>query len=334
MCGQYLRKKEERVRVPGTGVPDVVTTGTAGTVDAITFNSILPWASQCQAMLIQTVQSSGEGGRLGSHLKEQTMGGSMINARLLLLVFGRLLRAYVLHFAALICENLLTSKKVLQKPVAPIQGSLFDELIMKQFSKSCSLDKTDRQYGTFPMKKPGEIPFLPLASLQYRRPLALWQRTEVFVLLLQQWRLQPSLAQAGNLKYPQCSFVPTSHPDVQEVLFALSSHLLHSGLTVDFSIIVCSLYVLFTRPPGLLVINMCALTVVLVCALTIIILGVLPSLGQTQKPKKVGGRSLSFKSHTQSPRRSDSGPHAESQGQDLGWGHRENAKEQEGKWLE
>jgi len=24
MCGQYLRKKEERVRVPGTGVPDVV----------------------------------------------------------------------------------------------------------------------------------------------------------------------------------------------------------------------------------------------------------------------------------------------------------------------
>ena len=45
--------------------------------------------------------------------------------RFLLLVFGRLLRAYVLHFAALICENLLTSKKVLRKPVAHIQGYVF-----------------------------------------------------------------------------------------------------------------------------------------------------------------------------------------------------------------
>lgn len=45
--------------------------------------------------------------------------------RFLLLVFGRLLKAYVLHFAGLICEILLTSRKALQKPVACIQEYVF-----------------------------------------------------------------------------------------------------------------------------------------------------------------------------------------------------------------
>lgn len=45
--------------------------------------------------------------------------------RFLLLVFGKLLRAYVLDFSCLICEILLTSRKVPQKPVAHIQAYVF-----------------------------------------------------------------------------------------------------------------------------------------------------------------------------------------------------------------